>query len=702
MSIFDRIPYFSNRRNVPLEDLRESAIAVTGMEQPASPNRSYASAADQGYRNNELVFACIQEYVTSAAEAKLVVGARDSEGELVPDTGRATELITNPNPSMDIVDFLEAFHMMRLIGGNVYLFKPTSGIGTISNLYLLRPDRLRVVPNSTTGMPRGWVYNIGGQSITLPADAISHHKTTDPLNDWYGLGALQVLAKQVSLDTSGTDFGRSTFDNKGVPAGFLKVQRKISNQKEADEIRQNWKARFSGQANWQKIGVLDEDADYKQIASDMGNLGLPDLRDLTESRICSAFGIPPIIVGANVGLKHGTYSNYAQAKESMWEETLMPAYGKVASFLTRALKDTPDFRGLEFAFDFSDVRALAEDKKEEAETEKIKADTAGVLIRAGYDADSVTDALGLSDKLTHSGLVPTTVQGEQLAEGAAPPTMSAPVVFEDVFTLGGEFQRTPLENRTIKELEDAVDHEYDDSTDSLEGVIQKSFNKLGRDADSVLGRAIKEQEAEPEVVRAAPTFGISGESLIPFTYDAQLAAEILPELQDVAEKTWADVSRAGVLSEITFTSQEGAVRTRLVQASSRATQMNDFTRTRINAQLQAGVNKGYSLRQIADGVPKDKFSGLRGIVRGIPQNPDAIKRARVIARTEVRWAQNQTTAMRYKASGVSEVIIRDGDDDEECRAVDGTRQTIDWYESNPTQHPNCTRGATPIIEGLLE
>jgi len=700
MSIFDRIPYFKTRRNVPVEDLRESATAVTGFNMPAQPNRSYASAADQGYRNNELVFACIQEYVTSAAEAKLVVGTRDTEGVVIPDTGRATELINNPNPSMDIVDFLEAFHMMRLIGGNVYLFKPTSAIGTISNLYLLRPDRLRVIPNTTTGMPSGWEYDIAGQKIMLPPEAISQHKTTDPLNDWYGLGALQVLAKQVNLDTAGTDFGRSTFENKGVPAGFLKVQRKISNQKEADEIRQNWKARFAGNANWQKIGVLDEDADYKQIASDMGNLGLPDLRDLTESRICSAFGIPPIIVGANVGLKYGTYSNYAQAKESMWEETLMPAYGKVATFLTRALSDTPDFRGLEFAFDFSNVRALAEDKKEEAETEKIKADTAGVLIRAGYVADSVTDVLGLPEGLVHSGLVPTTVQGEQLAEGVAPATMS--VLEINAPRLAGEFTRTPQQNRSINDLERAVDTEYDDSTNSLETVVQKSFNKLGRDADSILGRAIKEDEAIPQVVKASPTFGIAGESLIPFTYDAQLAAEILPELQEVAEKTWADVSRAGVLSEISFTSHEGAVRTRLTQASQRATQMNDFTRARINTQLQAGVNKGYSLRQIADGVPKENFTGLRGIVRGIPRNPDAIKRARVIARTEVRWAQNQTTALRYKASGVSEVIIRDGDDDEECRAVDGTRQTIDWYESNPTQHPNCTRGATPVIEGLLE
>jgi HK97 family phage portal protein len=681
----DRIPYFTTQRNIPIEDLRANAIVATGFGEPADLPRSYGSAADAGYRNNELVFACIQEYITSASEAKLVVGNRDADGVLVPTTNaRALELTAAPNPAMDIVAFLEALHMMLLIGGNVYLFKPPSSIGTVSNLFLLRPDRVRVIPNQATGAAAGWKYTVGNSVYTLPAEVISQHKTTDPLNDWYGLGPLQVLAKQVNLDTSATDFARSTFDNKGVPAGFLKVARKINNQDEADAIRKNWKARFAGKANWQQIGVLDEDADYKQIASNMADMGMPELRDLTESRICSVFGIPPIVVGANVGLKQATYSNYAQAKESMWEETLLPAYKRVAAFLTRALKDTPDFRGMEFAFDFSEVRALAEDQKEQADIIKVKADTASILIRAGYEADSVSDVLQLPEGLVHTGLVPTTVQGESLAEVGAPPAKAL----------------TPV--RGLKDLEKVIDQEYDNSIDSLEATIQKSFNKLGRSADSILGTAIQMDEVTPVAVKASPTFGIDGSTLIPFTYDDVLAKEILPELQSVAENTWKDVTRSGVLTEITYSSHEGAVLTRLTAASQRATQMNDFTRARINTALQEGVNRGYSLRQIADGVPKEKFNGLRNIVRGIPSNPDAVKRARTIARTEVRWAQNQTTALRYKASGVAEVIIRDGDDDPECAAVDGTRQTIEWYEDNPTQHPNCTRGATPVTEGLLE
>lgn len=688
--LLDKIPYFQNVRDIPLEDIRDVAVTVTaGNEQPEPVQRDYANAADQGYRQNELVFACIQEYITSASEAKLVVGNKDSDGVLVPTSQqRALSLVDEPNASMDTVAFLEALHMQLLIGGNAYLFTPRSNIGTISGMYWLRPDRVRVIPDQMTGGAKAYRYTLdrytlGAKQYIIPAEYIGHHKTTDPINDWYGLGNLQVLAKMVNLDSDATDFGRAVFENKGVPAGFLKVARKINSQDEADAIRRNWHARFAGKANWQRIGVLDEDASYEKLANGMGEMALPDLRNLTESRICAAFGVPPIIVGAKVGLDSATYSNYGQAKESFWEETLLPAYNRAAAFFTRALRDTPDFRGMEFAFDFSQVRALADDVKQQAEVQQINANTASILIKAGYEPDSVTDVLKLPEGLVHTGMVPTTPTAN---------TLSAP---EQLTAL-------PTKSRSLADLERLVDAEYDDALSDTEKTIQKSFDKLGRDADSIIGRAIQEQEAEPEEVRAAPTFGFGGETLVPFTYDAQLAQEIAPELQKVAERTWADVTKAGVLSNISFESSEGLVLERLNQASARVKSINDLTRTRINTALQNGVNKGYSLRQIADGVPKDNFNGLRQIVRGIPGRPDAAKRARTIARTEVRWAQNQTTAVRYKASGVSMVVIRDGDDDEDCRAVDGTTQTIEWYESNPTAHPNCTRGATPVTEGLLQ
>ena len=99
------------------------------------------------------------------------------------------------------------------------------------------------------------------------------------------------------------------------------------------------------------------------------------------------------------------------------------------------------------------------------------------------------------------------------------------------------------------------------------------------------------------------------------------------------------------------------------------------------------------MRQIADGVPDDEFTGLRPLVRETYKG-----RATTIARTEIRTAQNQASAIRYEASGIQYVEILDGDDDDECGAANGSRWTVKEYRDNPIAHPNCTRTATPVVE----
>lgn len=73
-------------------------------------------------------------------------------------------------------------------------------------------------------------------------------------------------------------------------------------------------------------------------------------------------------------------------------------------------------------------------------------------------------------------------------------------------------------------------------------------------------------------------------------------------------------------------------------------------------------------------------------------------RADRIARTETAIAYNNGTVFACRQAGVAKVEVSDGDDDEECSAVDGTIQTLEWALANPTAHPNCTRAFSPVLE----
>lgn len=73
-------------------------------------------------------------------------------------------------------------------------------------------------------------------------------------------------------------------------------------------------------------------------------------------------------------------------------------------------------------------------------------------------------------------------------------------------------------------------------------------------------------------------------------------------------------------------------------------------------------------------------------------------RAQMIARTETAYAAAAGQVNAFRAGDVAEVLISDGtDSDEECAAADGETWTVDEYEANPLEHPNCGRSAEPII-----
>jgi hypothetical protein len=77
-------------------------------------------------------------------------------------------------------------------------------------------------------------------------------------------------------------------------------------------------------------------------------------------------------------------------------------------------------------------------------------------------------------------------------------------------------------------------------------------------------------------------------------------------------------------------------------------------------------------------------------------------RARVIARTETKYAQNYSSLEAYRASDtVTDVLIFDaqlGPTDEECEALNG--ETVSLEEAlrlMETEHPNGTRSFAPVV-----
>jgi hypothetical protein len=102
-----------------------------------------------------------------------------------------------------------------------------------------------------------------------------------------------------------------------------------------------------------------------------------------------------------------TYSNFEQAMRRFADGTLRPLWRTGAASLEKFI---PNLNGDEhLVLDASNVDALREGESQRAETFRIKATTAGELIRSGYDPETVAEAVALGDLsvLKHTGGVPT-------------------------------------------------------------------------------------------------------------------------------------------------------------------------------------------------------------------------------------------------------------------------------------------------------
>ena len=72
-------------------------------------------------------------------------------------------------------------------------------------------------------------------------------------------------------------------------------------------------------------------------------------------------------------------------------------------------------------------------------------------------------------------------------------------------------------------------------------------------------------------------------------------------------------------------------------------------------------------------------------------------RSELIARTETAYAAANGDIAGFRDTGVEYVEISDGTDfDQECADADGQVWSLDEYEADPLQHPQCGRSASAI------
>jgi len=662
MGIFDGMAKYLAGADLPTSPPRRQASGfdIRGLGatppywqvgRPVWPERNLDTYRREGYNANVTVHACVTTRAKSVSAATLRV-YRDVEGQ--PEELPAhplRELLTRPNPAVSEAEFLLVTVLHMDVAGFSLIEKVRSANGRVVELWHLRPDWARPILRDQA--PPDWEYKIPGRdAVVLPAEdvlAITGNPGVEmsPI----GISPIAVALREIGVENDATEFLKLFFQYGGAPRYALVSPSQITDQARADAMRERWQQTYGGIQNWTSVALLHGGLDIRQVGSNIDEMAYPQLRMLTEAKICSAMGVPPILIGAQVGLDKATYSNFEEARRTFYQDTVVPLWARIDGALTRNL--LPEFdteRAVYISFDTSNIPALQDDVT-----------PAWQRATAAFQAGAIT----LNQFQREVGLPGFDAAGEVLylpltAQPVAPGDLAAyvPPAAQPAAALAAPAMARALPDPAFSTRE----HAAFEQRKLVAGNGRAQFARLARRLAPEMTRFWRGQgeRIAGRVLRSDGPYELRAVDDIDWMDELErLAAVLEPHYGRAGQLAFADVGRQ-VKVGVDWDLANPNVRRVTERLAGRIVGINATTQDDVRRTVQQALDEGLTNPQLAE--------RLDGLFARTYRN-----RALTVARTESQVAYNSAAAVGYRETGlVREVQLFDNEaHDEDYGALDG-------------------------------
>ncbi len=367
--VFDRL----RRRTRPMEqsaqhpDERKASAAARlvnwhGLGGTTWSARDTVSLTRNGFAGNPVGFRAVKLIAEAAAALPLIL--QDAEQRY--DRHPLLSLLSRPNSAQSRSDLMEALVGHLLLSGNAYVEAVAAEEGLPTELHVLRPDRMSVVPGAD-GWPVAYDYAVSGRkhrfTASGPRRAICHIRSFHPQDDHYGLAPIQAAATAVDVHNAASRWSKALLDNAARPSGALVwsgsdgqgMMNDDQFRRLSDEIESN----FQGARNAGRPMVLEGGLDWKPMGFSPSDMEFQKTKEAAAREIALAFGVPPMLLGLP---GDAAYANYQEANRAFYRLTVLPLVSRVAAVLSDWLSG---FTGevLELRTDVDQVSALSSERE---------------------------------------------------------------------------------------------------------------------------------------------------------------------------------------------------------------------------------------------------------------------------------------------------------------------------------------------------
>jgi len=509
-TIYENIKNIFKTKEQPKMQRKEAPVVYyNSLGYDSAPKISYDDLATDGYSENAIVYRCINEIANNASRVKINLFRGDQEIDNHP----LLDLLYNPSPTMSQVEWFQALYSYLLIAGNNYILSVGGDNIAPTELYNLRPDRIKIrsgsraIPVAYDYMLKGQVVESYGVDQATGGSKVKHIKMFNPLDDYYGMSPMQASSVDIDQHNLANKHNVNLLQNGARPSGAVIFNPKDEtgghvqlSDVQRNQLMNDVNQRFSGTGNAGKPMLLEGDFEWKEMGLSPKDMDFIQLKNMSAKDIALVYGVPSQLIGIPDAQ---TYSNFAEAKLALYNETIIPLLDRIQGDLNEWLVPMFNEQGLELRYDIDSIPAMAEQRKRVFESVSAGVKE-GILTRneareaLGYETMEGADSLLVPANLMPLNLTDD-ITGENVSE-EIPPEVIPDDLIED-------------EDGDIDEVIKAISDINTTPTDSMvleakKGIAwRKEFNRGGTRIGAVrASQIIAKEKLSPSTVKRMFSF----------------------------------------------------------------------------------------------------------------------------------------------------------------------------------------------------
>lgn len=663
---------------------------------------------------------------------EIEVPPKEKRWESLNPIEQLRRLLDRPNKDVSWREFIEKSIIRYDLAGNAFWYYDEIDEidGTFTGVYNISP--VRMYPAKKGIKVIGWVvdYDERGGGTPFSLEEIEHLSAGSADDEVFGVGVVESVLYEWEVNQLLPKHVADVLTLGGRLAGMVSPKDRSLGEDEFQDTLRAWRQIATSGDAAKRLLVFPEPIEWTRGAATPQEIGLPGINELNRTNILSAFPISEFRLGVpqESGLNSGDTRKHMFREH--WEFSIHPRVAMLNQKIQHGWVD-------KFAERAGEVLTfeIKEPNRDDAPTLLEKSAAFRALMNLGFDPESIIPAVGLEhikwdpallEEMIMQAFLGATEAGGQEGSASQVPGLGSdshinrqqrnnagntqsqnnatkPVRLPNPLLAGDVGQRIFVNDSNRKDnvtVSQSVTTQRKaatmsgDGRDILPGVTRKATRALkgflAEQQQRIIGNIRETWPTRKPARKAYPEQEWWNDAL----EDAELRDAIEEFVNNAALAALTNVSNSldRILTNDLATK---ALNQSWDYTLQDVNTINQTTKETIQDALRTAAQRGYSVKQVIDGVKAENYAGIQSILLDNDQAVWGDWRAEVIARTEMGKAYNRSNLLGYAELGVTHVRAKDGDFDAVCRARDG--QPFSIQEALLIHdHPNGTLDWVPM------